>query len=392
MKQISNNELFFDKLAQSIDCRELIKLTISNKKDKFSSLQSVIVTLAQLKRGYRLNFVYRHTTRDITKNYEFAEGMELLKKAVATDFNNADLFSSHENVSLVTTPAGKVKLSTHEPTLQPVTVFHHDRIKSRLINPLGNIYLKELGITNAYWVIRREMSDKYKQINRYIELIEPEIRDLTLPADYHVVDMGSGKGYLTFALYDYLANSLGKTPVMTGVEFREDLVNSCNLIAEKSKFHQLNFISGSIEKVELNKIDILIALHACDTATDDAIYRGITSNASLIVCAPCCHKQIRKELQVTNELNHIVRFGILKERQAEIITDTIRAMILEANGYKTKVFEFISTEHTPKNVMIVGRKAAKENPGKQKILEDIAAIKAMFGIERHYLEELLTIP
>jgi len=330
------NGIFFDKLAHIFDAKELIKLIVSNQKNKSSDLQSIIITIAQLKRGYRLNFVYRHATKDITKNYEFAEGMELLKKALAADFNNADLFSNHENVSLVTTPAGKVKMSTHEPTLQPVTAFHHDRLKARLVNTIGNIYLRELGITNANGEVRREMSDKYKQINRYIELIEPEIKELTLPSDFHVVDMGSGKGYLTFALYDYLANSLGKTAIMTGVEFREDLVISCNLIAKKSKFDQLNFISGTIEKVELNKIDILIALHACDTATDDAIFRGITANASLIVCAPCCHKQIRKELNVTNELNNIVKYGILKERQAEIITDTIRAMILEAFGYKTK--------------------------------------------------------
>ncbi|TSA32389.1 MAG: SAM-dependent methyltransferase [Porphyromonadaceae bacterium] len=386
------NGIFFDKLAQVIDSKELIKLIVSNQKNKSSGLLSIIVTIAQLKRGYRLNFVYRHTTKDITKNYEFTEGIELLKEALATDFNNADLFSNHENVTLVTTPAGKVKTSTHEPTLQPFTAFHHDRIKVRLINTIGNIYLRELGITNANWEVRREMSDKYKQINRYIELIEPELKEITLPSDYHVVDMGSGKGYLTFALYDYLANSLGKIPVMTGVEFREDLVQSCNLIAEKSKFDHLNFISGTIEKVELNKIDILIALHACDTATDDAIYRGITSNASLIVCAPCCHKQIRKELNVTNELNNIVKYGILKERQAEIITDTIRAMILEAFGYKTKVFEFISTEHTPKNVMIIGRKTAKENPDKQKIFNDIKAIREVFGIEKHYLEELMRRP
>lgn len=381
--------IFFDKLARLIDNKELIRLILSNPKDKSNDLVSIIVTLAQLKRGFRLNFVYRHTTKDITKNFEFAEGMELLKIALANDFNNANLFSNHENVSLVTTPSGKIKVSTQEPTLQPVTSFQHDRTKERLINTVGNIYLKELGITNANWEVRREMNDKFKQINRYIELIDPEIKELTLSSDYHVVDMGSGKGYLTFALYDHLVNNLGKTPEMTGVEFREDLVNSCNLIAKKSKFDHLHFISGTIEKTELNKIDILIALHACDTATDDAIYRGITSNAALIVCAPCCHKQIRKELKVSNELNHIVKYGILKERQAEIITDTIRAMILEAYGYKTKVFEFISTEHTPKNVMIVGRKTEKENPDKEKLLNDIVTIRAIFGIGRHYLEDLM---
>jgi hypothetical protein len=384
-------EIFFDKLTRVIDSRDLIKLVVSSQRNKSTDLNSIIVTIAQLKRGYRLNFVYRHQTKDITKNFEFAEGIALLKSALKHDFFNANLFSAGENVSLVITPAGKVKISSQEPTLQPVTIFHHDRQKSRLINTIENVYLRELGITNANWEIRREMSDKYKQINRYIELMEPEIKELDQSTDFHIVDMGSGKGYLTFALYDFLKNNLGKNPVMTGVEFRADLVNSCNSIAEKSKFDQLKFISGTIEEVKLDRIDILIALHACDTATDDAIYRGITSGASLIVCAPCCHKQIRKEMNVTNELHQIVKFGILKERQAEIITDTIRALILEAFGYKTKVFEFISTEHTPKNVMIVGRKTGKGNPNKEKIFKDIADIREMFGIQSHYLEDLVLL-
>jgi len=381
---------FFDTLARVIDSKDLIKLIVSGPRDKSSDLNSIIVTIAQLKRGYRLNFVYRHTTKDITKNYEFAEGINLIKSALVNEFFNANLFSTGENVSLVINPAGKVKVRSQEPTLQPVKVFSHDRIKTRVINPVGNIYLRELEITNANWEVRREMSDKYRQINRYIELLEPEIKELTLRDNFHVVDMGSGKGYLTFALYDFLANVLGKTPGMTGVEFRPELVESCNRIAGKSNFGHLKFVSGTIEKVELAAIDILIALHACDTATDEAIYRGITSNASLIVVAPCCHKQIRKELNVTNELNHIIKYGILKERQAEIITDTIRAMILEAFGYKTKVFEFISTEHTPKNVMIVGRKTAQMNPDKERLLKDIAAIKAVYGIGKHYLEVLLS--
>jgi hypothetical protein len=147
-------------------------------------------------------------------------------------------------------------------------------------------------------------------------------------------------------------------------------------------------VTGNIREVKLEKIDILIALHACDTATDDAIFRGITSGASLIVCAPCCHKQVRKEFNVANELKGVLKHGILEERQAEIITDGIRALMLEAHGYKTRVFEFISTEHTPKNVMIVGRKVAAKPAAMKKSLENIRAVKEFFGVRHHYLEEL----
>jgi hypothetical protein len=134
---------------------------------------------------------------------------------------------------------------------------------------------------------------------------------------------------------------------------------------------------------------MLIALHACDTATDDAIYKGIQANAKVIICAPCCHKQIRKQMAPQNELKNITKHGILLERQAEIVTDTIRSLILEAYGYKTKVFEFIATEHTPKNVLIVGTKSEKNEAAKKESLDKVSGLKNLFNIKTHYLETLL---
>ena len=387
----SQTKLFFDKLQTYIDKKEFIKLTLAGKRDKTSDLKKLIVTAVELKKRYCLNFVYRHNTRDITKNFEITEGLNLLGKALEDDFYNADMFAKTENVNLIILPNGNEQLKTSKPTMVAPSTFTHDKLKERLIDTHENIYLCELGITNANWEVRREMSDKYRQINQYIELLAPNLSELSLSDSYHIVDMGSGKGYLTFALYDYLSNTLKHNVRMTGVEFREDLVNTCNAIAQNADFDKLTFIKGTIEKTQLDRIDILIALHACDTATDDAIFRGIKSQAELIVCAPCCHKQIRKAMNVTNELGNITRFGILKERQAEIITDTLRAMILEAYGYKTNVMEFISLEHTPKNVMIVGRKVSDSKPDRQQILSNIAAIKKLYGVEKHYLETLLEI-
>ncbi len=382
---------FIEKLQLFIENKELIKLTLAGKRDQTSDLKKLIITAVELKRGYCLNFVYRHNTKDITKNYEIAEGMGLVTNALENDFLNAELFSKNENISINTLPNGNVKLKITPSTMQTPVTFTHDKAKERLINPYENIYLRELGITNVNWEVRREMSDKYKQINQYIELLAPNLIELSTIENLHVVDMGSGKGYLTFALHDYLTNKLNLNVKTIGVEFREDLVNTCNSIAQKSGFDSLSFVKGTIEKTELDKINLLIALHACDTATDDAIFRGIKSGAELIVCAPCCHKQIRKAMNVNNVLTNITRFGILKERQAEIITDTIRALILEAYGYKTNVFEFISLEHTPKNVMIVGRKIQHKKIDKKQILKDIAAIKKLYGIEKHYLETLLNL-
>ena len=203
--------------------------------------------------------------------------------------------------------------------------------------------------------------------------------------------MGSGKGYLTFALYDYLTNTLNLSPRVTGVELRTELVEKCNAIAAKAGFGNLSFVTGSIDSAELPAVDMLIALHACDTATDQAIYRGIKAGAKVIICAPCCHKQIRKQINPSNELKSITRFGILEERQAEMLTDAIRALVLEAFGYKTKVFEFISTEHTPKNVLIVGVKAEATKEVNLASVEKIKNLKALCNIEYHELEKLMAI-
>jgi hypothetical protein len=387
----TNMQQFVSKLQSLIESKELIKLSLTAKKDQKSDLKKIVITAIELKKGYLLNFVYRHTTKDITKNFEISEGVNLVLRALECDFNNAELLGVNTNLNLYTLPNGKIQLKTNTPSVLTPITFTHDNVKEKLIDLNANIYLRELGISNAAFELRREMSDKYRQINKYIELLASNINDISLPDNFRVVDMGSGKGYLTFALYDYLVNNLNLSPTMTGVEFRQDLVEICNSIADKADFNRLKFIKGTIADTQLEAIDILIALHACDTATDDAIFRGIKAGASLIVCAPCCHKQIRKAMNVTSELSSITRFGILKERQAEIITDTIRAMIMEAYGYKTNVFEFISMEHTPKNVMIVGKKMQNFKVDKSLILDKIAAIKNVYGIDKHYLEILMEI-
>ena len=194
---------------------------------------------------------------------------------------------------------------------------------------------------------------------------------------------------------------------MEGVEIRPDLVVKINEIIKESNLKDFRFVESSIEafgcqqttdngqrfKVQSSKskvqsqLDVLIALHACNTATDDAIIKGIESGAKLIICAPCCHKQIRQEMEKSKIVDPITRYGIFMERQAVMITDAIRALIMEYFGYKTQVMEFIEMEHTPKNVLLVGRKS--DAPvDKESILRQIEDLKKQYGIAKHYLERI----
>lgn len=168
------------------------------------------------------------------------------------------------------------------------------------------------------------------------------------------------------------------------MEIRKDLVLKINDIIEKCRLNDFKFIENSIEDYKPSKLDVLIALHACDTATDDAILKGIRNNAQLIICAPCCHKQIRREMEKSGKFDSITRYGIFLERQAVMITDAVRALVLEYCGYKTQVMEFIEIDNTPKNVLLVGRKTDKP-VDKEAVSNQIRGILEQYGIEEHYL-------
>ncbi|MCX6273483.1 MAG: SAM-dependent methyltransferase [Bacteroidetes bacterium] len=382
-------DLFFIKLTDCLDQGEFVKLTLGNRADKGKDLKNILVKEIEIKAGRRLSFTYRYGTKDVVKNYRNEEAVEILKGSTGRDFLQADLFTVRENISLsLVKGIGKIRIA--EPTFVELPSLSHNKPKTRLIETSKNRYLRQLGVMDEKDQVIPSMQDKFRQINRYIEIIDSLVRNMKFPETFSVADMGSGKGYLTFALYDYLTNVLNIKASVLGVEVRGELVDLCSNIARECGYEHLAFRCGSIGSMVIDRVDMLIALHACDTATDEAIFKGITANASIIVCAPCCHKQIRKQIRLSNEIGLLIKHGILKERQAEIITDGLRALIMEAYGYKTKVFEFISLDHTARNVMIVGRKSLVP-VNREQILSQVSTIRDFYGIKFHYLEKLLGI-
>lgn len=379
------HQQFLDHLRKSIADESFLKLTLSKPGGADISLRNVYARLVQIKTKQMLSFTLRYPTKDITKNYAIAEGIGIIGLWLGNDFLNADLYTTQADILLQYNKKRKPRIAHKAPSNQASVIRQHNKEKNRLIQPEGNIYLREMGITGADEQVIPTGQKKFRQINKYIEIIDALLAQSSLPSEAHIVDMGSGKGYLTFALYDYLHHDQHLNPSITGIELRENLVEFCNNLAKKAKFEHLNFLAQDINAYNVERIDMLIALHACDTATDLAIAKGIKAGAEIIVVAPCCHKQVRKQMQVTSEMQFVTKHGILEERQAELLTDGIRALLMEAHGYKTKVFEFISSEHTSKNVMITG---IKSNPNMEAFAQ-VSAIKAQFGLDYHYLEKLL---
>ncbi len=369
-----------------------IKISLGNYKGNEAALKNIYIKRVLIKQEQKLCFTYRYQTNDITKNYVIQEGIALIESLVAENgFRILNLFTNNFDETLEF--LNQKWTSKQKPaSLKTSADLGHDKIKNRKIEAQNKTYLQELKITDNKGKVFKFAQDKYKQINHYVEILSSLLAELPERPITNVVDMGAGKGYLTFALYDYLNNVINKPANIVGVEFRSDLVELCNKIAINADFKNLNFVEGTIEQYESPAINVLIALHACDTATDDAIKKGINAGADLIVVAPCCHKQIRKEIEknkAKNELDFLTKYGIFLERQAEMVTDGIRALILEYFGYTTKVFEFISDAHTSKNVLIVGLKKENSKVDKAAILKKIETSKAFFGIGNHHLEKMI---
>jgi len=381
---------FLSETKRSLESLTFVKIVLTSYKGVEKDLQKISIRKVLVKKKEQLCFTYKYKTKDIVKNYAFAETLERLETLIGFEnFQISNLLTTQFDLSIQFHKKEKIKVVKHSPSIRELPSMSHDKKKQRKIEGVGKQYLHELKITNEAGQVYKTSQDKFKQINQYIEILSSLLLKLPAREVTKVVDMGAGKGYLTFALYDYLNNVINKPASVVGVEYREELVALCNEIAVKSSFNQLQFVKGEIEKYKNNDIDVLIALHACDTATDDAIAKGIESDADLIVVAPCCHKQIRREIEnnkAQNDLDFLLKHGIFLERQAEMTTDGIRSLILEYYGYSTKVVEFISDAHTPKNVLIIGIKT-NNTIDQAAILNKIKNIKSFFGITYHHLEK-----
>lgn len=388
MQANPNKKEFLDLFQEVISQGKFIKLTLSKVFKAQEDLKNIYIVPVVIKAEQMLSFTYRSKTQDQVKNYTLEKAILLLSDLLGASFLQALLVSTTSECQLLISKKGKFKLLNKMNSTAAKTN-SHNKEKNYLISSNNSIYLYKLGVCDASGRVKDKQQDKYKQINRYVELMSSWFAKIDTSKKLQIVDMGSGKGYLTFALYDYLHNQLNLEVSITGVELRGNLVDLCNSIKTECSFDNLQFISKDINDFTSEEIDVIIALHACDTATDLAIYKGVKANAELIVCAPCCHKQVRKNMGTSTTFKSITKHGIFEERQAEMLTDAIRSLLMEREGYTTKVFEFISNEHTRKNVMLVGRKL-KESGDTEGINLEIKNLKESFKIERQELEDLLT--
>lgn len=396
---LPNSELenFYTECRQAFTAGALQRLVLSKYKGSEAELNRITIRPVQIKEQKLLSFLYEYRTNHVTKNLSLEEAIVQLQQSLGRDFHNAHMISDGWEIQLSFSKKGKVLINKNRNKNAPAVSDKkstqseqaHNRTKLRYVEQ-DRPYLRELGITDTNGQIIPAMSRKWKQINKFIEVLSTAIQQTGLDKrdELHIADFGSGKAYLTFAVHDYVSANLGVNTQVTGVELRQNLVDLCNQTAQKLLLNGIKFEQGDVQHFSAQNINIMIALHACDTATDYALNMGIRTGAEIIMCSPCCHKQIRPQLKSPALLAPVLQHGIHLGQEAEMLTDGLRALLLEAHGYDTKVFEFISLEHTSKNKMILAQKRKIPRDNTQ-ILQQIAAIKAFYGIKEQCLESLL---
>ena len=367
------------------------RLLLAGYRGPEPDLKRVTVRAITLRGAPHLSFVYSHERRDETRNLPLPEALRQLRTLLGRDFANAHLDTPQQELQLAYSRKGRasLRIGRRETAAAAAPDAAHNRDKQRLLS-LDRPFLAALGVADAQQRLVPAMARKWKQINKFLEILDAALAASTLAGQQRieVLDFGSGKGYLTFALHDHLRHTLGRDAQVTGVELRADMVSLCNGIAARLGLRGLTFEQGDVASSAPRPVDVMIALHACDTATDHAIHMGIRGGAAIICCAPCCHKQLRPQLLQPHPLRPILQHGVHLGQEAEMLTDSLRALLLDACGYDTQVFEFVSLEHTAKNKMVLAVK--REQPrDRGPLLAQLQEVKDFYGIREQCLETLL---
>ena len=390
---------FINRLQRGLADGSFVQLSLARPHGTDPTLQKLLARRVVLRGEDHLSLVWRHQTRDITKNLPLADAVTLLATLIVGHFHHAHLVTRQHDIQLAFGKRGSWGLRVGKLAAPPPPspqAEAHDQARHHAL-ALDLPFLAELGVTDAQGRLIPAMARKWRQINKFVEVLGHAIAQSTLAArdatqPVRVLDFGAGKGYLTFAVQHHL-RSIGRVPEVTGVELRDDLTGLCNAAVARLGLEGLHFATGDVRSFSDDGgagLDVMIALHACDIATDVAMHRGVASGAAVILCSPCCHKQLRPQMRSPALLQPMLRHGIHMTEQAEMLTDTLRAMLLQSRGYDTQVFEFISPEHTGKNKMVLAVRRAQPLPAAQQaaLRTQVADLKAFYGVREQYLESL----
>ena len=365
MEELSN------KIDEILSFDKLIKVVVSNKLNSTVQYNKVVFALKE-KNKKEFYQIEKYTDKQVFhENIETNKLKEKLIEIIKGNYKQVAAWSENNTFDLKISKKGKMHLSQKRSDNKKLVNKSHNKEKNYILKE-GMIIepLIDLGVFTKEGKVVNSKYDKYKQINRFVEIIDDEIKK----KDYKeltILDFGCGKSYLTFVLYYYFVKIKNINVKMIGLDLKEDVIKKCNDIAKRYNYENLHFELGDINGFKYNnKVDMVITLHACDTATDYALYNAIKWNSKMIFSVPCCQHEFNGQMK-TDDLSILTRYGIIQERVAALMTDSVRGNLLEAVGYKTQLLEFIDISHSPKNILIRASKTKISEEKKSKALNEV---------------------
>ena len=371
---------FLDKYVNE----DLERILVSNAR-RGSSVSKLQVRPVPVKGEVRYQVTRIQGTKAIHENYEKEELISYLTEQMKENFRQLQLEGRYVQGRVLVSKKGKADIKARETKARAredfTPMLSHNRKKKYLLQEgIPVPWLVDLGVMTPEGKVRNSRYDKFKQLNRYLEFIQDILPKLPKDREIRIIDFGCGKSYLTFAMYYYLKELNHYDIQVTGLDLKADVIEKCQSLADKYGYDRLDFQQGDIASYEgADQVDMVVTLHACDTATDFALAKAVKLGARVILSVPCCQHELNRQVQ-NQDLAPVLEYGILKERFAALLTDGLRAQMLKSAGYDTQILEFISMEHTPKNLLIraVKNENKKDDPGQRQEWEN--CIKA-FHVE-----------
>jgi SAM-dependent methyltransferase len=354
-----------DKIVKAFEANlngELKQIIICNSSDS-NTIEKIKIRPVLLKKELLYQATEYRQTKVFHQNYTTDELLGKLSEWFEGLFKQVEIKSIATQTNILVSKKGvatvKVKKESGQ-TLAPILITEHDRQKQYILQEGTAIpFMVDLGIMSVDGKIIRSKYDKYKQINRYLEFIEDILPNFDKDKEVRIVDFGCGKSYLTFAMYYYLHEMMGYKIRVTGLDLKEDVIKTCTNLKHRYGYDKLEFLQGDIADYNgCDHVDMVVTLHACDTATDYALYKATNWGAKVILSVPCCQHEFNQNLSC-EALQPMIKYGLIKERMASLMTDSMRANLLELLDYKVQILEFIDMEHTPKNILIRAVKKSK---------------------------------
>ena len=375
-------------LEEIILNREIIYGVLSNLRNKNKEdYNKIDIKPVLIKDEINLQLTYNYKTKVIHENLELPKSIEKIMGLLVENFSQAMIFTKKADYQILISKKGKVKILKNNPTKKEVNLSHNRKKEYIIEDGKPCDFLIRLGVMNEKGKVVSRRYDKFRQINRFLELVSDVIPSLDPDKTLNIVDFGCGKSYLTFALYHYLVDILKLNVNIVGLDLKDDIIKFCNKVAMDLNYDKLKFIHGDIKDFEgSTDIDMVVTLHACDTATDAALVKAVNWDAKVILSVPCCQHEFYDKIQ-NPILEPMLKHGIIREKLSSLVTDSLRSNILEILGYQVQLLEFIDMEHTPKNILI--RAIKTNNVNNKEAIDSYIKFKEFWSLKDLYIESEL---